>query len=344
MKFYEYILIILIFSSCANIVPPTGGLKDTSPPVLLSNLNILNNESKLEKVILTFDENIQMHHWQNFYISPPLDNIDYKIRGKQIIINFNSNLSSEYIYWLSLSKCIKDLTEGNIISNLEFNLKENKNKISENIKVSVKNSFTNQFEENHWVLLYPFMTSDSSVFNSKPLYLSKTKLNGIAEFNNINGGSYKLVSISGDDYFYHEDELISFSDSLIEAGKDTLINLYCFNPLQITDTLESYTDTTSQTRGSLMLNTNISGNIIVQLINGNKVVLEEYFYNTNLLKLKNISTGVYDIRLFFDRNNNLFWDSGSFTERYQPEKMYYYPEKITIRENWDLELEWIIEE
>ena len=66
MKFYEYILIILIFSSCANIVPPTGGLKDTSPPVLLSNLNILNNESKLEKVILTFDENIKFKRIINY--------------------------------------------------------------------------------------------------------------------------------------------------------------------------------------------------------------------------------------------------------------------------------------
>ena len=31
-------------------------------------------------------------------------------------------------------------------------------------------------------------------------------------------------------------------------------------------------------------------------------------------------------------------------EKKQAEQMYYYPEKITIRENWDLELDWITKE
>ena len=34
-------------------------------------------------------------------------------------------------------------------------------------------------------------------------------------FNNIIDGNYKIVSISGEDYIYHEDEVISFSNEII---------------------------------------------------------------------------------------------------------------------------------
>ena len=35
---------------------------------------------------------------------------------------------------------------------------------------------------------------------------------------------------------------------------------------------------------------------------------------------------------------------GLFLQKKTAERMYYYPEKITIRENWDLELNWTIKE
>ena len=47
------------------------------------------------------------------------------------------------------------------------------------------------------------------------------------------------------------------------------------------------------------------------------------------------------MRVFRDENKNGYWDTGDFAEQKQAEKMSYYPEKITIRENWDLELDWI---
>ena len=54
--------------------------------------------------------------------------------------------------------------------------------------------------------------------------------------------------------------------------------------------------------------------------------------------------GEYTLRAFSDENGNTFWDSGSWGEKRQPEEMHYYFENITVRENWNLELEWIIEE
>ena len=174
--------------------------------------------------------------------------------------------------------------------------------------------------------------------------MSKTDKDGYFVINNIIDGSYKVVSLSGDDYTYHEDEIISLSDKVIVAGIDTSMELYTFNPLYKIDSTEIVKDTTITEGGSLTLKADFSGNIIVQLLKGGKVIVQYYFENTTDFTLKNIPTGTYTIRAFSDKNKNGFWDSGSWKDKKQGEKTNIYHEKITIRENWDLELDWIIGE
>lgn len=208
----------------------------------------------------------------------------------------------------------------------------------------IHSSLTNEVEKEHWVLLYNSEIPDSLVFKTIPNYVSKTNKDGYFDFNNIIDGNYKIVSLSGEDYIYHEDEILSFSDKLIITGTDTTIDLFTFNPLHEIDSSEIVKDTTIVESGNLTLKSDFSGNIIVHLLKGDKVVLQENFKNTSSFTLKNIPTGEYSVRAFSDKNNNGFWDTGSFTEKRQAEEMRHYFEKITIRENWDLELEWFITE
>jgi hypothetical protein len=46
------------------------------------------------------------------------------------------------------------------------------------------------------------------------------------------------------------------------------------------------------------------------------------------------------MRMFVDQNNNGEWDTGLFSEKKQPEPVYYYPEAIELRARWDTELPW----
>ena len=48
----------------------------------------------------------------------------------------------------------------------------------------------------------------------------------------------------------------------------------------------------------------------------------------------------YKLKIIFDENKNLKWDSGNLILKQQPEKVIYNVEPINIRSNWDLELEW----
>ena len=74
------------------------------------------------------------------------------------------------------------------------------------------------------------------------------------------------------------------------------------------------------------------GNVIKSdLIDGNKDLFYEYLAPKN-----------FKIRVIYDANNNGKWDTGNFMNKKQPEKVIYYSQPITVRSNWDLEIEWEI--
>lgn len=57
-----------------------------------------------------------------------------------------------------------------------------------------------------------------------------------------------------------------------------------------------------------------------------------------------VQPGTYYARLYVDRNGNGEWDTGSIALRLQPEDVYYYPKKLNLRKNWDVEQDWNIVE
>ena len=346
MKFTLHIIVLLFLSSCANIVAPTGGKKDSEAPKLLNSTSYINTNSSEKGILFEFDERIQEHLFAvNFYCSPPLKEVSHKVNGKEIYITTTDNISSDLKYTISLNNCIKDITEGNILEELEYIISPKDTTINfYRLAVKIENALIKEAEKSHWVLLYNSDVPDSLIFKITPNYVSKTDKNGFANFNNLTEGRYKTTSLSGDDYIYHEDDIISFSDELIIAGTDTTIDLFTFDPLYKIDSTEIVKDTTITEGGSLTLKSDFSGNIIVQILKGSKVYIQETFESTTDFTLKNIPTGEYTLRAFSDENGNTFWDSGSWKEKRQAEKMHYYFEKITVRKNWDLELEWFIEE
>ena len=52
--------------------------------------------------------------------------------------------------------------------------------------------------------------------------------------------------------------------------------------------------------------------------------------------------GTYYARLFIDRNANGVWDTGEIASATQPEEVFYYPRKLELKKNWDIEQSWNI--
>lgn len=57
-----------------------------------------------------------------------------------------------------------------------------------------------------------------------------------------------------------------------------------------------------------------------------------------------IAPGTYYARLFFDADHNGEYTTGNLKKALQPEETYYFPKKLTLKKNWDLEQSWNINE
>ena len=86
----------------------------------------------------------------------------------------------------------------------------------------------------------------------------------------------------------------------------------------------------------------VGNNALVQLLSSDKVVMQERSKD-NRCAFYFIKPGKYYLRLILDENNNGKWDTGSFEQALQPEKVYYYPHSLDLRalfeysqDDWDI--------
>lgn len=57
-----------------------------------------------------------------------------------------------------------------------------------------------------------------------------------------------------------------------------------------------------------------------------------------------LDPGTYYARLYIDANGNGKYDTGNVAAGIQPEEVYYYPRKLSLKKNWDVEQSWNIYE
>lgn len=55
-----------------------------------------------------------------------------------------------------------------------------------------------------------------------------------------------------------------------------------------------------------------------------------------------VSPNTYYARAYVDANRNGKWDTGSISEKRQAEDVYYYPKKLAVKKNWDINQTWDI--
>jgi len=87
--FVAYIVICFLFFGCAQVVAPTGGLKDTTPPEVMeiepknSSTNFTSATFEIE-----FDEYIRLNQLNDeLVVSPPLKNkLETSIKCKRLVV------------------------------------------------------------------------------------------------------------------------------------------------------------------------------------------------------------------------------------------------------------------
>jgi hypothetical protein len=220
-----FLIILWLINSCANPVTPTGGPKDTTPPVLLEAdppLSSLNFNSK--KIQLTFNEYVQLKDInEQMLISPPMEEPpEFKIKGKSVIIELKEELKDSTTYNIFLGNAIVDITENNPARNFRYVFSTWDVLDSLSFQGKLINAFDLEPVENINIMLY-LNNNDTLPFDSlpyfvKPYYLSRTDEQGLFEFNNLVDESFKIFALEDVNrnlIFDQAGEQIAFVDSLV---------------------------------------------------------------------------------------------------------------------------------
>ncbi len=188
--------IIYFLTKCASITPPGGGPRDTIPPVLIKSipehksLNFSGNT-----ISLVFDEYLKIENLNKQLIITPIvqDEYEQKIRRNSIELTFPEPFKDSTTFTFNFQDAIQDITEGNITEDnvLAFSTGDYIDSLYINGKVL--DLFTNTPVEDLTVCLYLF-DDTLDIFNSPPIYLTKTNKEGKYLIENIKNGIYKLYA------------------------------------------------------------------------------------------------------------------------------------------------------
>ena len=76
---------------------------------------------------------------------------------------------------------------------------------------------------------------------------------------------------------------------------------------------------------------------IVQLLSERDQPVREQRVKNSEVMFRNLAPGTYYMRIVVDSNGDGKWTTGSWKQKRQPEQVFYFRKKMTLRANWDFE-------
>lgn len=83
-------------------------------------------------------------------------------------------------------------------------------------------------------------------------------------------------------------------------------------------------------------------NVVIQILTEKDKVVRELAASAEGTKFEYLKPTSYYMRAFVDLNGDGKWTTGDWATKRQPEPVYYFPNKLTLRANWDFEESWDI--
>ncbi len=224
---------MLLFYSCANVTSPTGGAKDTKPPVIIKEIPAIGSVNFTgNKIRVFFDEFVNIKDINSQFISsPPLREMPKTlIKGKSIEFSFTDTLKENTTYNFNFGNSIVDFNESNALVNYYYAFSTGNYIDSLKIFGNVLNAFDLKSVENVLIMLYDNNNFfDSIPYKKLPSYIGKTDKSGNFQLSYIREGNYKIFALNDlnkNRFFDQTKENIAFLDSLIipacKIEKDTL--------------------------------------------------------------------------------------------------------------------------
>ncbi|MGV3528177.1 MAG: Ig-like domain-containing protein [Flavisolibacter sp.] len=239
------ILHLQALTGCANIVPPSGGPRDSLPPRLLTATppDSTTNFSA-QRIQLTFDEYVDLKEVQNNLLFtptfPPDKNPEVSVRNKTVTVRFRDTLESNTTYIFNFGNAIADYNEGNILRNFVYTFSTGPVIDSLEIKGKVLLAQSGKTDSTLIVVLHKDL-GDSAIVKERPVYISRVDRDGNFHFRNLPSGRFAIYALGNAGLsrrYQNKADLFAFSDTAVAAGTPSEVILYAYRE-------EAQTSTTS---------------------------------------------------------------------------------------------------
>ncbi|MBQ7772685.1 MAG: Ig-like domain-containing protein [Bacteroidales bacterium] len=210
-------------SSCASTkAAPTGGPKDTIPPVIVETVPSMDATSfPLEKgsITISFNEYIQIKDPnKNILLSPPQKkNVKTRIKGKGLIVTFQEPLDTNTTYSLNFGAGIVDNNEGNPLYGYSYSFSTGTTIDSMMLSGTVVDAVSLFPIEGATIALYR-NARDSSVINTLPDAVARSDKWGYFTVRNLKPVPYSVFAFSDGNNNNRYDpgsEDVAFLDTLV---------------------------------------------------------------------------------------------------------------------------------
>ena len=213
----------LLLTRCANVVAPTGGPKDVTPPKVVEakpeNRSTNFNSKKIE---LTFDEYLVLNNaTQEVLVSPLLAvKPDVKLSGKTVTVKFHEALKPNTTYTIDFGSAIQDLHENNVFRDYVYTFSTDTILDTLSISGKVINADDEKPADGMFVAL--FDEDSDSLFHQPmrraPDFITRTDKEGNFRFEGLSEKCFLVFAftdVNANYYFDMPNEKVAFIDTLV---------------------------------------------------------------------------------------------------------------------------------
>lgn len=211
MNFLRLVVSLLFVSAflsrCASMMTPTGGPRDSLPPVIVTMLpdNFSTNRPTTNhgKIYIEFDEFVQIKDQQKeFFTSPQMKKKPtITQRGRGIVIQLRDTLLPNTTYALNFGSAIRDNNEGNPLYSMRYVFSTGPEIDSMVMSGYTADGYEADSVSKSFIWFYPadsvkeVAEYDSTVFNYKPAVIARAENNGIFIAQNLKPIPYRIYAV-----------------------------------------------------------------------------------------------------------------------------------------------------
>ncbi len=208
-------------------MPPTGGPRDSLPPVLLkAEPGDSSTRFQGNRITLTFDEYIQLDNPFEKLVYSPVPKVKPEAEGrlKTVVIRIKDTLEENTTYSIDFDDAIRDINENNPLRGFRYVFSTGSRIDTDSLVGRVFYAESGKTDSLLQVILHP-NEKDSAVAKRRPRYATRTRADGSFAFRFLAPGDYHVFALKDADgglKYDQESETFGFLDSSVRTNGDSV--------------------------------------------------------------------------------------------------------------------------